>query len=452
MMQTIKAMRARITVPAALLFLSMLFLVLPAITARAAVTIQDVKSGSGVSAWLVEDYSVPIITIRFAFDGGSSQDPAGKEGLANLMTGLFDEGAGDLDSEAFQVRLDDAGAEMRFSATRDGIYGSMRMLADQKDEAFELLRMAIEQPRFDQAPIDRIRGQVLSGIIAAERDPDTQAQKKWAQALYPGHPYSRPDEGTGESIATITADDLRAFHKANFARDGLRVAVVGAIDAQTLGRELDRLFGKLPEKQTLTPVADVDPKFAQRLQVTYDQPQTSLQMAYPGMKRTDPDFYAAALMNEILGGGTFTSRLFGEVREKRGLAYGVSSGLMNREHASALVISTATRSDRAAETLGVVRDVVKRMAQEGPTEAELAAAKKHVIGAYAISNLDSSGAIAGTLLQLQLDKLGIDYMERRAAYLDAVTLDEVRAVAKKLLSGEPAVMVVGPALADGPKG
>jgi zinc protease len=452
MMQTVKAMRARVSVAAALLFLSMLFLVLPAVMARADVTIQDVKSDSGVSAWLVEDYSVPIISIRFAFEGGSSQDPAGKEGLANLMTGLFDEGAGDLDSEAFQVRLDDAGAEMRFSATRDGIYGSMRMLADQKDEAFELLRMAIEQPRFDQAPIDRIRAQVLSGIIAAERDPDTQAQQKWAQALYPGHPYSRPDEGTRQSIATITADDLRAFHTANFARDGLHVAVVGAIDAQTLRRELDRLFGKLPAKQALTPVADVDPKFGQQLQVTYDQPQTSLQMAYPGMKRTDPAFYAAALMNEILGGGTFTSQLFREVREKRGLAYSVNSGLMNREHASALVVATATRSDRAAETLGVIRDVVKRMAEQGPSEAELAAAKKHVIGAYAISNLNSSGAIAATLLQLQLDKLGIDYMDRRAFYLDAVTLDEVRAVAKRLLSTEPAIMVVGPALTDGPKG
>ena len=446
MMANLKTLRARIAMPAATFLLSMLFLVLPAITARAAVTIQEVKSDTGVSAWLVEDYSVPIIAFRFVFDGGSSQDPAGKEGLANLMTGLFDEGAGDLDSEAFQIRLDDAGAEMRFNQTRDGVYGAMRMLADQKDEAFDLLKLAIQKPRFDQAPIDRIRGQVLSGIIAGERDPNTVAATKWAEALYPGHPYSRPDEGTKESIATITADDLRAFHKANFARDGLHVAVVGAIDAKTLKAQLDRLFGDLPEKQTLKPVVDIDPKLAQEMQVNYDQPQTSLQMAYPGIKRSAPDFYAAALMNEILGGGTFTSRLFKEVREKRGLAYSVDSGLANRQHASSLVIATATRSDRAAETLGVVRDVVRKMAQEGPTEQELAAAKEYMIGAYAINNLDSSGAIASTLLQLQLDHLGIDYMQRREAYLQAVTLDQVKAVAAKLLSAKPAVMVVGPAL------
>ena len=451
-MSGIRMVRARIAFPAVVLFLSVVFLILPAITARAAVSIQDVKSDKGIEAWLVEDYSVPIITIRFVFDGGSSQDPLGKEGLANLMTGLFDEGAGDLDSDAFQVKLDDAGAEMSFNETRDGIHGTMRMLADHKDEAFDLLRLAIEKPRFDQGPVDRIRSQILSGIIAGERDPDTMGQAKWLRALYGSHPYGRPDEGTKESIATITPDDLHAFHKANFARDGLHVAVVGAIDAQTLKHELDALFGGLPEKQELVPVADVDLKLGQQTQVNYDLPQTSLQLAYPGIKRSAPDFYAAVLMNEILGGGTFTSRLFGEVREKRGLAYSVSSGLTNHKHASALVIATATRSDRAAETLDVVRSVVKRMAQEGPTEAELAAAKEYMIGAYAINNLDSSGAIASTLIELQLDRLGIDYMQRRAALINGVTLDEVKAVAKKLLSTEPAILVVGPPLADGSKG
>jgi zinc protease len=432
----------------AVLFLSVLFLILPAVTARANVAIQDVKSSKGVDAWLVEDYSVPIIAIRFVFDGGSTQDPPGKEGLANLMTGLFDEGAGNLDSEAFQIRLDDVGAEMSFDERRDGTYGSMRMLAERKDEAFELLRLAITQPRFDQAPIDRIRAQILSGIIAGENDPDTIAQTKWAEAIYGTHPYARSDQGTRQSIATITPDDLRAFHKANFARSGLHVAVVGAIDAETLKQKLDLLFGDLPEKQLLRPVADIDPKLAQHVEVNYALSQTSLQLAYPGVKRDAPDFFPAALMNEILGGGTFTSRLFSEVREKRGLAYSVNSSLINQDHANSLVITTATRSDRAVQTLGIVRDVVKRMAEEGPTEEELAATKKYMIGAYAINNLNSSSAIAATLVQLQVDKLGIDYMQRRTAYIDGVTLDQVKAAARKLLSTEPAIMVVGPKLGE----
>ncbi|MGN6471583.1 MAG: M16 family metallopeptidase, partial [Rhizobiaceae bacterium] len=188
------------------------------------------------------------------------------------------------------------------------------------------------------------------------------------------------------------------------------------------------------------------------VQITYDLPQTSLQLIYPGVKRKAPDFFAAYLMNQILGGGTFSSRLFEEVREKRGLAYGATSNLIDREHSTGLVIQTATRSDKAAETLGIVRDVVKKMAGEGPTAEELAEAKKYVIGAFALSNLDSSTAIARTLVDLQIDDLGIDYIQTREAKINAVTLDEVKAEASKLLSAQPAILIVGPKLTDPPKG
>jgi zinc protease len=350
-----------------------------------------------------------------------------------------------LDSDAFQIKLDDAGAEMRFGAGNDTIYGSMRMLADQKDEAFALLRMAIEEPRFDQGPVDRIRAQILTGIKASARDPDTVAGLKWKEALHGDHPYARPDEGTEESLSRITRDDLKTFHEAMFARANLTVAMVGAIDAAQTKQVLDQLFGGLPEKPSLKPVGQSDWNLGQEIRVKYDLPQTSLQLAYPGVPRDAPDFFAAYLMNEILGGGAFTSRLFEEVRDKRGLAYSISSGLMNATHSSTLVVGTATRSDRAAETLAVIREVVARMAADGPTEEELAAVKKYVIGAYPINNLDSSSAIAGTLVSLQEDDLGIDYMQNRAALINAVTLDEVRQAARKLLTSEPTIMIVGPA-------
>jgi zinc protease len=445
--------RSQLLTAATTLFLAIVFLTLPAIVAaRAAVTIQEVTSEKGIKAWLVEDYSVPIVSVRFAFSGGSTQDPAGKEGLANLMTGLFDEGADNLDSDAFQERLDDAGAEMRFNAGRDSLYGSMRMLGDQKDEALELLRLAIEKPRFDAAPIDRIRAQIVSGIVANEKDPQTAAQFAWAQALYGEHPYSRRDEGTRETLAAITADDLHAFHKRLFARGNLTIGVVGAIDAETLKRDLDKVFGDLPAEPALQKVETVEPKLDQEILIPYDLPQTSLLLAYPGIERTDPQFFAAYLMNHILGGGSFTSRLFNEVREKRGLAYGVDSSIVNNEHSSALVINTATRSDRSAETLAIIRAEVKRMADEGVTEEELEAAKKYLIGSYAINNLDTSRAIAGTLVELQINKLGIDYIEQRKELIDAVTAAEVQAAAKRLLLAEPAVLIVGPAKAEGGKG
>jgi len=440
----------RLTISALAVAFAAYFLVLSAIQpARAAVAIQEVRSDGGIVAWLVEDYTVPLIAIRFSFEGGSAQDPAGKEGLANLMSGLFDEGAGDLDADAFQLALDDAGAEMRFTAGTDGMAGSMRLLADKREEALALLRLAVNEPRFDQAPLDRIRGQIVASIVARARDPQHMAGIAFAEALYGAHPYGRRSEGTPETLATITADDLRAAHKRTFARDNLKIGVVGAIGADALKGVLDRLFGALPAKAELTEVPHVTPKLDQVVRVDYPLPQTTIHLAYPGIERDDPEFFAAYLMNYTLGGSTFTSRLFREVRETRGLAYGIDSSLSNLRHAESLAIGTGTAAERATETLGVIRDVVAKLAEEGPTEAELEAAKRYVVGSYAINNLSSSSDIARTLVQLQVDDLGIDYIERRAGMIDAVTRDQAAAAARRLLSASPAVLLLGPAEKEG---
>ncbi|WP_245490622.1 pitrilysin family protein, partial [Mesorhizobium sp. M7A.F.Ca.CA.001.10.2.1] len=250
------------------------------------------------------------------------------------------------------------------------------MLSKKQDAAFGLLRLALNAPRFEQGPIDRVRAEIVSRIVGSERDPNAIAQRKWLRAIYGAHPCSRPGEGTKESLPGITPSDLRAFHQAIFARDGLHIAVVGDIDANTLRERLDQLFGDLPEQQTLVPVYDVAPKLGQLVEENYDLPQTSLTLAWPGVKPSAPDFYAAVLLNDILGGSYLTSRLYEEVRQKRGLAYHVSSELT----LDSLLVTTETRSDCAAQTLSIVRDVVKQMAQQGPTGAELKAAKKHLIG------------------------------------------------------------------------
>jgi zinc protease len=365
------------------------------------------------------------------------------------MSGLFDEGAGDLDSAAYQERLDKSGLSLRFDAQRDVIYGSARMLSRDAAEGFDLLRLAVQEPRFDQAPIDRIRAQLTAKLLGDARDPQTQARKEFRRALYGDHPYARDDDGTPETLASITAEDLKAFHKRLFARDNLHVAVVGAISPEDLKGVLDKVFAGLPEKAELTPVQHVAPKLDQTVRYEYDLAQTGLQLVYPGVARDDPAFFPAYLMNHILGGGTFSSRLFDEVREKRGLVYGVGSGLVSQKYSDSLVIGTSTRPERAAETLSVIRETVAKMADEGPTQDELDKGKKYLIGSYPINNLDSSEAIASTLVELQVQDLGIDYIDRRQGLINAVPLDAVKAEAKRLLSTEPAVMVVGRRQTDG---
>ncbi|WP_232845468.1 M16 family metallopeptidase [Aurantimonas marina] len=411
-----------------------------------AVEIQEVTSPGGIKALLVEDYTNPLIAMKFAFKGaGSTQDPEGNEGTANLMSGLLDEGAGEIDSRAFQARLDDLGVSLSYDASLDNFSGNFRTIVEFEDDAFDLLKLSVNDPRFDEEPVARIRGQIKASIVADQNDPGELAGKAFRETVFAGHPYSRPTEGTVESLDTVTADDLRAFRNKNFARDNLYVGVVGAISPEQLGKRLDEVFGALPKTATLKPIAQTEPVTGKTVAVELDVPQTAIQFALPGVMRDDEEFFAAYLMNHILGGGSFTSRLYTEIREKRGLAYGAGSWLASYDHAAVLGASTATRSDKAAESIEIIRDELKRMSEEGPSKEELAKAKAYVKGSYAIRNLDSSLAIASTLVGIQLDDLGNDYIDRREAIIDAVTMEEVKQIARKLLSVEPTVITVGPA-------
>ena len=409
-----------------------------------ALNIENLTSKKGITGWLVEDNTVPVVSIQFSIGGGTTQDPEGKEGLANLMTGLFDEGAGDLDSQAFQSRLDELGAEMAFSVTRDRMRGNMKMLAEKRDEALNLLALAVQKPRFDDEAIDRIREQLVAELKASEKDPKTIAQNRLLTLIYGKHPYARRGEGTPETLATINRDDLVKAHHAMFARDNIHIGIVGPVSANEAATIIDKIFGALPEKAELKKIEEAKLNLGGMANVNYDLPQTSLMLVYPGVKRNDPDFFAAYLMNYVLGGPGLTSRLFSEVREKRGLAYTVGSSLMLYDQSATLAVSTGTRSSEAQQSLSTIRSEVKKMADEGVSEQELDEAKSYVIGSYAVQNMGSSSDIAATLVSLQDENLPIDYIEKRRALIEAVTRDQVKAVAEKLLRPEPALLIIGP--------
>lgn len=411
----------------------------------AAMTIEKVVSPGGIEAWLVSDDTVPLIAMDFAFDGaGSVQDPEGKEGVANLLSTMLDEGAGELDSDAFQSRLADLNVRLSFDAGRDAFHGELTTLAENRDAAFDLLRLALTAPRFDAEPIARMRTQAISGLRRAERDPDSIAGRLFAATAFEGHPYGRPANGTEATVTTLGRDDLAAFHGRAFAKDNLVIGVVGAIDAATLAPLLDATFGGLPETASLTPVPPTAPKAGARAEDSFESPQTVIRFGGPGLLRADPDFIPAFVMNHILGGGTFTSWLFAEVREKRGLAYSIYTYLLPYDQAGVFAGGTSTSADKTAEVVGLIETEVARMATDGPSEQELAAAKRFLTGSFAL-RFDSSSKIASQLVSLQLDDLDIDYIDNRNALIEAVTLEDVRRVAKRILdSGDLTVVTVGP--------
>jgi len=419
-------------------------LALPLLAAPAlATTIERVVSPGGIEAWLVHEPAVPMIAIDFAFVGGAAQDAPGKGGTASLVASLLDEGAGDLDAKTFHARLERKAIELGFQAERDTLRGTLRTLTENKDEAFEYLRLAVTQPRFDQSDVEVIRAQILSMLRRATTSPTDIANLRWWQVAFADHPYGRPVNGTLESVPTVTIADLKDYTHRVLARGNLKVAVVGDIDAETVKVMLDRVFGGLPAQPELKPVPNVSPQgLGRRIVVKVDVPQAVLAFGGPGIARKDPDFMAAYIVNHILGGGAFSSRLYQEVREKRGLAYSVYDSLVWLNHSALFLGGTATRADRAGETLDVIDKEIHRLADDGPTADELAKAKAYLNGSFVL-NLDTSSKIAALLVQLQLDGLGIDYFTRRPEMINGVTLEDARRVAKRMLDSGMLVTVAG---------
>ena len=407
-----------------------------------AIDIKEVKSKGGITAWLVQDSTNPLIAMQFSFAGGATNDPPGKEGTAHFLTGMMDEGAGDLDSEAFQLRRDELAMKMSFDSSFDNFSGTFQTLTDKRDESFALLKLALTSPRFDQAPFERMRDQFIVRARQGEEDPDQIASDTWMKRNFAGHPYGRPSEGTPASLTTITPDDLRAIHKTLFSRRGLKIAVVGDIDEQTLAPLLDETFGALPDTEPPAPppLVQLNGK-ASTTVIDRDIPQSVIVFGHEGILRNDPDFIPAFVTSFILGGGGFGSRLMEEVREKRGLTYGVSAYLYPFDRAGLVWGALSTRNEKAAEAITVIKDTMKRFAEEGPTAQELADVKTYLTGSYAL-RFDSNAKIAQQLLGLQEQNLGIDYVNKRNGLIEAVTLEQAKAQAKRLTRPDDLIVTI----------
>ena len=410
--------------------------------AAEAVEVKKVVSPGGIVGWLVEDHSVPVLSMRFSFTGGAALDPADKAGRATMVASLLDEGAGDLDAQAFKKTLADLSISLDVNAGRDSVGGTLSTLSEHRQEAFRLLALALTKPRFDPDAVERIRGQMLLNIARRAVEPTSLAWRNFMRLAFEGHPYARPDDGTIETVRALTVEDLRAFHETRMALDNLLVGVAGDISPEQLAPLLDIAFGELPAKGSPTEGPETGVQNAgAAIVVERPVPQSVVVFGHGGVKREDPDWYAALIVDYVLGGGGFTSRLTEEVREKRGLTYGISTGLRPYDHAALFIGQTATQNDRVADSIQIIRGEWRRMAEQGLTEAELADAKTYLTGSFPIG-LDSTGRIAAVLVAMQRDNLGIDYLDRRKALIEAVPLAEANRVAKRLLNPDGLIVVV----------
>lgn len=404
--------------------------------ARAA-EIERIVSPGGIEIWYVQEKSLPIIALEIAFENaGNSSLPDGKQGLANMISTLLDEGAGDMDSFSFQRRADELALRLRFSDNADTFRVTLRTLSGNRDDAFDLLGLALSAPRFDADPVERMRAGILSDLNRRINDPDYLLGVAWLATAYPDHVYGRPSRGTIETVESFTQDDLRDFVATRFTQDRLLVGAVGDVDGAEIARLVDAALGGLPATGPVFDVPRIDPVTGPMVEVIrQDIPQSSIIWGTAGIMREDPDYYAAVVMNTVLGGASFISRMWNSVREERGLAYSVGTGISPLGHTSYFSGGVATRNDQVAEAYAIIEAEMQRMAEDGLTDQELADAKTYSIGNFALS-LDTNSSLARVLVGLQVAELGIDYIDKRAGYINAVTLDDVLRVARRIFWGD----------------
>ncbi len=416
-------------------------LLLAALPARAAVDIQEVTSPGGFTAWLVEEHSIPFVSLEIRFKGGASLDRPGKRGAVNLMTGLIEEGAGDLNAQQFAKAQEELAARYEFDVHDDSLAISARFLTEYRDASVDLLKLALTEPRFDEDAVERVREQVLSIIRSDSTDPDDIASRTFDALAFGDHPYGSSLNGTLDSVAALTRDDIVTAHADVLTRDKVYVGAVGDITAEELGMLLDRLLGDLPETGASMPDEAGLSLTGGVTVVPFDTPQSVAVFGHSGIRRDDPDFFAAFVMNQILGGGNFSSRLMQEVREKRGLTYGVYSYLVDKDYAQMVMGRFASANERIADAIAVVRDEWAKIAEEGVTEKELADAKTYLTGAYPL-RFDGNAQIAGILVGMQLSDLPIDYIATRNDKVNAVTLEDIKRVAARLVRPDALRFVV----------
>ena len=412
-----------------------------ALPLRAEVQIQEVTSPGGIKAWLVENHDIPFTVLNIRFKGGTSLDAAGKRGAVNLMTALIEEGAGDLDSQAFAAARDGMAAEFGFSSDSDGVSVSARFLTDTSTQATDLLHLALTTPRFDPDAIERVRGQVLQNIASNAKDPSAIASDLLSHAAFGDHPYGSSGDGTADSVQALTRDDLLAAYHAALARDRIYVAAAGDISAADLGKMLDKLLGDLPATGAAQPADVALTAKGDVITQSFPGPQSTISFYQGGITFEDPDYFAATILNEILGGNGFSSRLMDQVREKRGLTYGIDTSLAAYDHGEILAGSVATANDKAAEAMQIIREVWADVAKNGVTQKEVDDTKTYMTGSYPL-RFDGNKRIASILVGMQMLGLPVTYRATRNAKVEAVTLADVNRVAASLLTPDNLTFVV----------
>lgn len=406
-----------------------------------ATAITEIKAFDGVKAWLVEEHSIPFVTLEIRFKGGATLDRVGKRGSVYFMSALLNEGADDLDTSAFAMEMERLAVELDFNVYQDSLSISFKFLTENKNDSINLLKKALTKPRFDQEPIERVRDQVLSILKSNAKDPRKIASKVFFENVFGSHPYGSMKDGNLQSVLSLNREDiLNAYHDV-FNRNQIFISAVGDITP----KELRDLLNEVVEEIPANPVKITDQVIYKlpggNTVIDFDTPQSVTIFGHGGIKRTDKDFFSAYVLTHILGGSGFGSRLMTELREKNGLTYGVSAYLASWEKADLILGQFASSNNTVMEAISIVRKEWAALAERGVTADELQDAKTFLTGAYPL-RFDGNSRIARILVGMQSQGLPIDYIRTRNAKVNSVTIEDIKRVSTRILKEKNLYFVI----------
>ena len=410
---------------------------------QASVDIEEWHTENGMRVLFVEANEIPMLQVSVAFAAGNTRDPDEKLGLSSLTSTLLDDGAGELDADELAAALDSMGIEFGSSSSKDMSRASLKTLTDAPilDRAVDLFATILAEPQFPEDALERERGRALVGLQRHKQSPDSVASEAFWGAMYPDHVYGRFGAGNEETLAGITRDDIAEFHRRYFvARNGVMV-MVGAVDRGLAERIANRVSQGLEQGERAESIPMVEDPAADDLMIDFPSQQSHVSLGHPSIERGNDDYIPFYVGNYTLGGSSFVSLLGEEVRENRGLAYSVYSYLNPMYRRGPFVVGFQTRNDQRDMTIELAREIVTRYVEEGPTQEQLDAAKKHITGAFPLAT-DSNSKIAGFLLSVAFYDLPLDYLDTYIGRVEAVTVDQVRDVLQRYIHPDRFVQVV----------
>ncbi len=408
-----------------------------------AIQFESLETKNGIKFWLIEDKALPLVSISFSFKGGSILDPVGKSGVTSLMTSLLDEGTQNFTASEYRLFKRENGIKISFSTSKERIEGTFQVVKPRLQEGFYLLHESINKAKFPLNEIKKVKSQVEASIKIDNSNISTIASNKFNKFFFKDKLIGRNTKGSLETLVNISRDDIQSIYRSSFIKNRLVIGIAGDIEPNLAKKYVDYVFGDLPSKKFINPISMLEDLNKGMKIIEMKTPQTTVVFGQKGLGRKDKEYFAARVINYVLGGGGFQSRLYKEIREANGLVYSIYSYLLPYEYAGVIVGGFQTRNQNVGKTIEKVKTEWNRIKTEGITKIELQNAKTYYKGSFS-RNFTSTLSIASLLMIVQYYDLGEDYFDKRDLIIDNLKLNELNNLAKNLFDSETLFfMIVG---------